>query len=306
MSFTFWVSFFFAPPPPATCTLQGVPLLEIRERSETHKPTVTTKIFESGAWLVESDRDTDSGCFDRKELRAIRRAVQRAPWQITSSPIACFVYDPNFTEYLVHGKLRFTERMCSGKAADFETLQAIDLVKKELAEERAEHDPPAPPPPPKPMPPVPMPPVPAPMPPVPTPLPKPMPPVSACRASGTPMIEIRKRAEIAMPTSTTAIYSNGAWTFQPIDKDGRPGALTIGCFDKHTSQSLRDAVNQSPWDTTLNRIVCRAYSASFTEYYVHGQLEYTARLCGPQRLDDKSLGAIKIIEGELAMVLPKL
>lgn len=285
MSITFWISLFFSTPPHGACTTQGTPLFQIRERSEVAKPTTTTKIFESGAWTVESEGHTERGCFDRKELRAIRQAVQRAPWQITSSPIACFAYSPNFTEYLVHDKLRFTERMCSGKTADFETLQAIDLVKRELTEEL----PPSPPPPVTPAPPS-----------HPT-----KPPVLACRAAGTPLFEIRKRSDIAAPLSTTAIYSTGAWTFQPIDKAGHAGALTMGCFDKDTTASLRDIINESTWDTTFSRIVCRAYSPSFTEYFVHGQLEYTARMCGAQRLDDKSLGAIKIIDDELAKVLPK-
>jgi len=294
MSISFWFSFFFSTPPHHACTTQGVPLFEIRERSEIAKPEVTTKIFESGAWTVASDGHTDRGCFDHKELREIRRAVQRAPWQITSSPIACFAYDPNFTEYLVHGKLRFTERMCSGKTADVETLEAIDLVKKELAEEQPPHMPAPPHMPPAPLPPV-----------HPEPLPPVKPPVMACRADGMPLFEIRKRSDMTVPTSTTAIYSTGAWTFQPIDRDGHAGALTMGCFDKRTTESLREVINQSPWDTTLLRIVCKAYSASYTQYFVHGQLEYTARLCGAQRLDDKSLGAIKIVEDDLAKVLPK-
>ena len=152
MSISFWFSFFFAGPPHNTCTTQGVPLFEIRERTDESanprlaRPEVTTRIFDSGAWAVDTDGHVETGCFDRKELREIRRAVQRAPWTITSSPIACFAYDPNFTEYFVHGKLRFTERMCSGKTADFETREAIDLVKKELAEEHPTHVPPPPPP----------------------------------------------------------------------------------------------------------------------------------------------------------------
>jgi len=290
MSITFWISFFFSTHPHSACTTQGAPLFEMRERSDVEKPATTTKIFESGAWTVESEGHTERGCFDRNELRAIRRAVQRAPWKTTSSPMACFARDPDFTEYLVHDKLRFTERMCSGKTADFETLQAIDLVKKELAEERPSQVPPASPPPVTPMPPA--------------PAPSPQPPVATCRAVGTPLFEIRRRSDVAAPTSTAAIYSTGAWTFQPIDAKGHLGAMSTGCFDKDTTESLRDVIDQSTWNTTFLRLVCRAYSPSFTEYYVHGQLEYTARMCGAQRLDEKSLGAIQIIDRELAKVLP--
>ncbi len=337
MSITFWISFFFAsPPPPAapappaappaaatpTCTIHGVPVIEIRDGSDNSKQITSTKIFVSGAWTIETNSKlTEEGCFTRKELRSIREAVQKAPWKTTDSPIACFAYDPNFTQYIVHGKLRFTDRMCSGKTADTKTREAIDLVKAELANDRV------PPPPVKPMPPVvvappppapvkPMPPVIKPLPPEPTaPLPpvivaphpvKPLPPVASCKASGTPLFEIRHRSEMAEETSTIAIYSNGTLTHQAIDKDGHLGTLTTRCLDKDAIMSLRGVVNQSPWDVTRLRLVCKAYSARFTEYYVHGNLEYTARLCGAERLDEKSLGAIKIIEDRIAALLPRV
>jgi hypothetical protein len=278
MSTLFWFSFFFAAPP-NNCSAHGTPMLEIRERSETSESITTKRIYSSGAWTLKSDSASARGCFSRKELKAIRRAVQQAAWKVTSSPIACFAYDPNFTEYRLNGRLRYTHRMCSGKTADAGTLEAIELVERELDEEM-----PAPPPV--------------------DPLPPVKPPVAACRVEGTPLFEIRKRSDVQEATSTIAIYSSGAWTFQPIDADGRLGALTTGCFDKHTLKDLRSAVNDSPWDVTFSRIVCRAYSPSFIEYYVHGKHEYTARLCGEQRIDDTSAAAIKRIDAELAKVLP--
>jgi hypothetical protein len=275
MNTLFWLSFFFSSPPAHnTCSTHGTPMLEIRERSETSTAITTKRIYSSGGWTLNSDSATARGCFDRKELRAIRQALQHAAWKVTSSPIACFAYDPNFTEYVLHGKLRYTHRMCSGKTADAGTLEAIDLVNRELAEDMP------PPPPPK-------------------------PPVTACRAEGTPLFQIAKRTEAHDPTSTTTIYSTGAWTFQPIDGDGHAGALVTGCFDKSTLRTIRTAVNDSPWDVTYSRIVCRAYSSSFIEYSVHGKHEYTARLCGEQRIDDASTAAIKLIDSELANVLPR-
>jgi hypothetical protein len=286
MNTLFWFSFFFASPPHHhnTCSTHGTPMLEIRERSETSTAVTTKRIYASGAWTLDSDTAAARGCFDRKELRSIRRALQEAAWKVTSSPIACFAYDPNFTEYVLNGKLRYTHRMCSGKTADFETMEAIELVNKELAEE---------------LPPVPTTPPPA----VPT-TPPVKPPVAACKAEGTPLFEIAKRSDAKEPTSTTKIYATGAWTFQPIDKDGRAGALTTGCFDKPALTAIRTVINESPWDVTYDRIVCRAYSASYTEYYVHGKHEYTARLCGGQRLDAESAGAVRAIETQLARVLP--
>ncbi|MBA2545018.1 MAG: hypothetical protein H0V17_35575 [Deltaproteobacteria bacterium] len=269
MSITFLLPYLFATPPSA-CAAQGTPLIEMRQASERDASVeTTTRIFGSGAWVVETAGRTQRGCFDRAEVRTIRRAVQRAPWQTVSSPVACFAYDPNFTEYRVHGKLRFVERMCSGKAADSATAQTIDLVKAELADEK----------------------------PV-------MPAPIGCRAAGTPMFEIHKLSEEAEPTSKLALYANGAWTFQPIDAYGHAGAMATGCLDKRTIAPLRTEIAQAPWETTLSRMVCRAYSPSSTQYFVHGKREFTARLCGPERLDPQSLAAIKRIESELAVVLP--
>jgi hypothetical protein len=289
MNAFFWLSFFFASPPsdvraPAdTCQARGTPLFEIRERSEATAQVTTKRIYRSGAWTLKSDHATARGCFGAKELRAIRRAVLRAPWQVTSSPVACFAYDPDFTEYVVQGRLRYTHRTCSGKTADFATLEAIELVDRALAEELP--PPPAAPPAVHPTPPV------------------ARPPVSACRADGTPLFEIRNRSDVKEPTSTTKIYANGAWTFQPIDVDGRLGAATSGCFDRAALSTIRTAVRRAPWDVTFSRVVCRAYAPSFTEYYVDGRHEYTARLCGEQRLDDASAAAIESIEAELAAAL---
>lgn len=261
MSITFWVSFLFATPPQDACTARGVPLVEITEGSEIDKAKKsTTKIFESGAWTVRTAAGVERGCFDRKERRSIRRAVQRAPWQVTSSPIACFAYDPNFTDYRVRGELRFTERMCNGKQADAKTMRAIELIKQELADEV-----------------------------MPTPLPPPPPPVATCSAQGTPLFEIHRKSDLEQPASSTAIYANGAWT-----QNGKSG-----CLSKQTIEGFSDVIRQSPWDTTIKSMVCRAYSPNFTEYYVNGKREYTARMCGAESLDAKSLGAIKIIEDEL-------
>ncbi len=274
MSITVLFPLLFAAPQP-TCAVQGVPLLEMRHASERDAASTTTRIYRSGAFTITgAGATTQTGCFDRAEIRSVRLAIRRASWKTVASPVACFAHDPNFTEYRVTGRLRFREQFCSGTAADHTTSLAIDLVKKELAEEL----PPPPPPPPL--------------------------PVISCRPIGTPMFEIHKRSDIATPTSKLKLYSTGAWTLQPIDASGRLGAVTIGCLPRSTLASLRSSITESPWTTELAGLTCKAYSANFTEYFVNGRREYTARLCGNERLDQTSLAAIKQIEGSLAKLLP--
>lgn len=264
MSITVLFPLLFASPQP-TCAVQGTPLLEMRQAS-TDGVRTTTRIYRSGAFTI-TGATSQTGCFDRAELRAIRLALQRASWTAVPSRIACFAHDPAFTEYRVNGRLRFTEQFCSGKIADSTTARAIDLVKQELADEAP-------------------------------------PPVVSCRPVGTPLFEIRKRADAALPTSTLALYATGAWTFQPIDARGRLGAVTSGCLPRSTLASLRTDIASAPWDTELAGLTCKAYSATFTEYFVNGRREYTGRLCGNERLDQASLAAIKQVEGAFVKLLP--
>lgn len=119
------------------------------------------------------------------------------------------------------------------------------------------------------------------------------------------MFEIQRRHDDDAATSSIAIYASGGWQVTELDKTGRVAASTTRCFDRRTTATLRAAITQSPWETTILRIVCRAYSPSYTQYYVHGTLEYTARMCGAQRLDAESNRAIASIEATIASATPK-
>ena len=275
MSILSWLPFLFASPPPSqACATQGPLLLEIRAGSDTATAVATTRIYTSGGWTASSGGGTERGCFDRRELRAIRRAVLRAPWGVTTSPIACFAHDPNFTQYVVRGKLRYTERMCSGATADATTTRAIALVHQELAEDRRPAPLPPPPPPPAPV-------------------------TTSCSTTGTPLFEIRRREEGTAESTRIALHGSGAWTVTSIDKHGRTSAPTTRCLGRKALAPLHAAVTRAPWDTTISRIVCKAYSPNFTEYHVRGKLEHTARMCGAERLDDESRRAIEIVETAL-------
>lgn len=139
MNTFFWLSFFFSAHPVQTCPARGTPMLELDHRADTKIETSTVKIYNSGAWtFTPIDKDgvagaTTRGCFDQKTLTQIRRAVQRAPWEITHPKIMCFAYSPQFTQYLLHGQLMFTQRMCGGDQVDDTTRKALDLVNAKLA-----------------------------------------------------------------------------------------------------------------------------------------------------------------------------
>jgi hypothetical protein len=42
--------------------------------------------------------------------------------------IACFAYDPNFTEYVVRGRSMFRDQLCSGDVLDDNTRASLDTI----------------------------------------------------------------------------------------------------------------------------------------------------------------------------------
>ncbi len=127
---------------------------------------------------------------------------------------------------------------------------------------------------------------------------------STCAARGTPMFEIRERADMQLSTSTTKVYASGAWTFTPVDKDGRVGRTSRGCFDQRTLSSIRKAVQRAPWTITHPKIMCFAYSPRFTQYVLNGRVMFTQRMCGGEQADDQTKLALDFVEQRLAKVLP--
>lgn len=121
----------------------------------------------------------------------------------------------------------------------------------------------------------------------------------ACKASGQPIIEIRHKSEIKAPTSHSAIYPTGAWTYQPIAIDGTAGPLESGCLTSAQLDSVKVALRESPWTITRSRIACFAYSPSYTEYYVHRKLRFTAQMCSGASVDAVTRSAVALVEGLL-------
>lgn len=109
-------------------------LIEIRHRSEVSAPTDTIRVLANGRVLtVKRDADgrvteRDMDLLDKRELRAIRRAVREATWDVTESRIRCFAYSPSYTEYVVHGDVMLREQFCSGRAPDETTAASLATI----------------------------------------------------------------------------------------------------------------------------------------------------------------------------------
>lgn len=115
-----------------------------------------------------------------------------------------------------------------------------------------------------------------------------------------PILEIRYGSEIAAPTKTVLVWGAGAYTVKSYDADGvLTNTLRTG-FDNTEMAQVRTALRVAPWTITYSKIVCFAYSPSFTEYYVRGKLVYRAQMCSGAMADDVSLQSIATIEKLIA------
>ena len=113
-------------------------LLSIELKSETAAPTKTVQLWSTGAYTVTS-RD-ESGAVTsivragvtNKQMAQIKSALQDASWTVTTSDIRCFAYSPNYTQYLVKGKLMYTAQLCGGSTVDAVTAQSIATIESLL------------------------------------------------------------------------------------------------------------------------------------------------------------------------------
>ena len=114
-------------------------LLEIRYKSEVATPTKSLELYSAGAYTLRTfnaDGSVASVTRDglsNRDMARVRDALRTAEWQITYTRIACFAYDPSYTEYVVHGKLKYTAQSCSGAMADSATVNAIATIESIIA-----------------------------------------------------------------------------------------------------------------------------------------------------------------------------
>jgi hypothetical protein len=124
-------------------------------------------------------------------------------------------------------------------------------------------------------------------------------PALACKATGQPIVEIRHNSEIAAPTSRSAIYATGAWTYQTFAADGTAGPRESGCLTAAQLESVDVALHDAPWSITRTQIQCFAYSPSYTDYIVRRKLRFTSQMCSGESVDTVTQSAISLVESLL-------
>jgi len=131
--------------PSEACRPTGAVLFEIDHRVTpgAKLSTSTVKVFATGAWTrTEADAEGKpvaprAGCIAAPELNQLETALDGAAWKVTSARIRCMAISAEFTEYQVHGKLVYTQRLCSGQSLDEASRAKLDAaiakVDRELA-----------------------------------------------------------------------------------------------------------------------------------------------------------------------------
>lgn len=124
-------------------------------------------------------------------------------------------------------------------------------------------------------------------------------PALACKATGQPIVEVRRNSEIKEATSWSAIYATGAWTYQPIAADGTMGLRETGCLTSAQLDAVNAALADAPWSITRSQMACFAYSPRYTDYIVRRKLRFTSQMCSGESVDATTQAAIALVEGLL-------
>jgi hypothetical protein len=89
--------------------------------------TQSATIFDNGAWSMNDTLGgaPESGCVPDDDFARVRDELANAPWQIQRAKFRCMMVSLVHTDYSVHGRLVWTEKVCSGETLDKASAAAI-------------------------------------------------------------------------------------------------------------------------------------------------------------------------------------
>src|SRR5262245_2107646 len=140
-------------------------------------------------------------------------------------------------------------------------------------------------------------------------VPAPMPPAPpnlrhhVCHVGGDVLFEIDHKVngyvgwEDRIATSSTVLYSNGAWTYFER-RPGLPAISESGCLSDFDLGQITADLRFADWKATYSRIRCFARSLTVDEYSSHGRVLFTEAMCGAS-LDVDSRKAVNDIKSIL-------
>lgn len=113
------------------------------------------------------------------------------------------------------------------------------------------------------------------------------------------LMTIELKSEVAAPTKTVQLWSTGAYTVTSRDESGTVTSIVRAGVNNKALATIKTALKQASWTVTTSEMRCFAYSPSYTQYLVRGQLVYTAQLCSGAAVDSVTAQSIATIEALL-------
>jgi len=113
------------------------------------------------------------------------------------------------------------------------------------------------------------------------------------------LMTIELKSETAAPTKTVQLWSTGAYTVTSRDETGTVTSIVRAGVSTKAMASIKTALKNASWTVTTSDVRCFAYSPSYTQYVVKGELMYTAQLCSGSTVDGVTAQSIATIESLL-------
>lgn len=113
------------------------------------------------------------------------------------------------------------------------------------------------------------------------------------------LMTIELKSEVAAPTKTVQLWSTGAYTVTSRDESGTVTSIVRSGVSNKAMSAIKTALREASWTVATSDIRCFAYSPSYTQYVVKGDLMYTAQLCSGSSIDSTTAQSIATIESLL-------
>ena len=115
-----------------------------------------------------------------------------------------------------------------------------------------------------------------------------------CKPTGKPFFEVAQRADpgVKRITATTRLFTNGSWSTEVYDTDGKLARTSSGCLDDARLTRIRDDLQSAKWTVSHRDVVCRSDLPRFTVDKWKDRTLFTDRTCNADVLDHESQQAL--------------
>ena len=129
---------------------------------------------------------------------------------------------------------------------------------------------------------------------------------ASCKPSGSIVFEIDHLAEpeAKITTSMVKVFSNGAWTRDNFDTEGKPLPQTTGCYAQADMTKLTTTLSGADWKVSTAQMHCMAVSSAYTIYRVNGKSVFIRKLCSGESLDEKSMNKLQAAIAQVEGTVP--